>query len=344
MSNETEKNMMNLHLRFFIVFSVAVCMVTGCARKPSNDDEESQNSTPPLVTVKTAFVTEGPVDVVVAATGKTNALREEKIFSPIAGKILSLKVLEGTSVKKGSVLATIQTKESQAAVDGAEALLRDARTAQESTEAKKALQLSLSTQSVVSVRAKFDGVVSSRNVIEGELATENEELLTLLDLSTLVFNASVTLSDLPSIHIGQRCIVRFQSMPAFDFKATVDAVSPRTDLQSQAVQVRLRFSELSPTEKPLLKTDMIGTANIVAGIHKNALIIPKSALLRNDETNTYSVVVMTADSLAQTVPVTVGSSTDSTVEIRGNTLRKGTIVITEGNYALADSTKVTVVK
>ncbi len=82
----------------------------------------------------------------------------------------------------------------------------------------------------------------------------------------------------------------------------------------------------------------------MTGIHKNALIIPKSALLRNDETNTYSVVVMTADSLAQTVPITVGSSTNSTVEISGNKLQKGTIVITEGNYALPDSTKVTVVK
>ncbi len=198
-----------------------------------------------------------PVEVFIAATGKTNALREEKIFSPIAGRILSLKVLEGTSVKEGSDLITIKTKESQAAVDGAEALLRDAKTAQESTGAQKALQLSLSTQSIVSVRAKFDGVVSSRNVIEGELVTENEELLTILDLSTIVFNASVTLSDLPSIRIGQLCIIRFQSIKAFDFKATVDAISPQTDLQSQTVQLRLRFSELSPAARPLLKTDMI---------------------------------------------------------------------------------------
>ena len=335
---------MNLHIRFLIVFSVAICMLSGCARKPSNDDQAGQNPTVALVAVRTAFVTEGPVEVFIAATGKTNALREEKIFSPIAGRILSLKVLEGTSVKEGSDLITIKTKESQAAVDGAEALLRDAKTAQESTGAQKALQLSLSTQSIVSVRAKFDGVVSSRNVIEGELVTENEELLTILDLSTIVFNASVTLSDLPSIRIGQLCIIRFQSIKAFDFKATVDAISPQTDLQSQTVQVRLRFSELSPAARPLLKTDMIGTADIVTGIHKNALIIPKSALLRNDETNTYSVVVTTADSLAQTVPITVGSSTNSTVEISGNKLQKGTIVITEGNYALPDSTKVTVVK
>jgi hypothetical protein len=39
--------------------------------------------------------------------------------------------------------------------------------------------------------------------------------------------------------------------------------------------------------------------------------------------------------------VTVGATTDSSAEITGGGLRKGMIVVTEGNYALADSTKVT---
>ena len=87
---------------------------------------------------------------------------------------------------------------------------------------------------------------------------------------------------------------------------------------------------------------MPGTARIVTGIHPHALLVPRSALLRNDENNTYSVVTVTFDSLALSVPVTIGVLTDSTAEITGGTLEPGTQVITRGNYALADSTRVTI--
>ncbi|MEO8167462.1 MAG: efflux RND transporter periplasmic adaptor subunit [bacterium] len=292
--------------------------------------------------MKTVAVEEGNIDVVVTATGKTDALQKVKVFSPIAGRILSLKVLEGTAVKIGQVVATIQTRESYAAIAGAEALLNAAQTSVAKEEAQRTLALAKATQSTVSVRAKLNGVVSMRNVSEGELVAENADLLTLLDLSTVVFSADVMLRDLPPLRIDQRSTIHFQSLPGVEFKARVDAINPQTDIQSQTVKVRLRFNDLAAVRR-ILKTDMVGTASIVIGTHKNALIIPKSALLRNDETNVFSIVIVASDSLAKTLPVTIGASTDSTVEILSADVQKGMSVITEGNYALTDSTKVAIV-
>ena len=113
-------------------------------------------------------------------------------------------------------------------------------------------------------------------------------------------------------------------------------------MQSQTVRVRLRFSSMPQAARSLLRTEMIGTASIRTGIRAHALFVPKAALLRDDETNTYRIMTITPDSLALHVPVTVGVMTDSLVEVQNPFLEKGTPVITVGAYALADSTHVTV--
>jgi multidrug efflux pump subunit AcrA (membrane-fusion protein) len=74
------------------------------------------------------------------------------------------------------------------------------------------------------------------------------------------------------------------------------------------------------------------------------LFVPKTALLRNDEDNSFSIVIITADSLAKVIPVVVGTITDSSSEVRAENLHPGMPVVIEGNYALPDSTRLTIVK
>jgi hypothetical protein len=89
---------------------------------------------------------------------------------------------------------------------------------------------------------------------------------------------------------------------------------------------------------------MIGTAQITTGIRRHALFIPKTALLRNDEDNSYSIVMITADSLAKIIPVMVGISDEYSAEIRSDQIRAGMMIVTEGNYALTDSTRLAVAR
>lgn len=316
-------------------------MLAGCTQKHA-EDEEAGSSVAAVVAVKIAPVTKGNVDVVVTATGKTDALRKVKVLSPIAGRIQSLNVVEGMPVKTGDVLAVIQSKESHAAIAGAEALLQSARMPAEKGEAERALSLAKSTQNSVSIRARSDGVVSTRSVNEGEFVAENSELLTLVDLGTIEFVADLLLRDLPSIRNGQPATIQFPSLPGHTFIAQVNAIYPQTDEQSQTIKVRLRFLNHSSMQNVPLRTDMAGVARIVIGVHHNVFMVPKSALLRNDETDTYSIVTITPDSLSKSIHVTAGEMTDSTAEVRGDAMHEGMPVITTGNYALPDSTRVSV--
>jgi RND family efflux transporter MFP subunit len=202
------------------------------------------------------------------------------------------------------------------------------------------MQLALAGQNNLQVQSTTDGVVATRSAAQGELVAENAELMTVVDLSTLVFVADVPLQEVAQVRPGERAAVSFQALPAELFAAKVDAVNPRSDPGSQSVRVRIAFTGRDGQWKKLLRSDMSGVARIVTGRHPGILIVPKSALLRNDETDTYTIVVATADSIARVIPVEVGARTDSTAEVAGSGLLPGTRVVVEGNYSLADSTRI----
>ncbi len=331
-----------MHIERYVVLLGLVAAATGCTGKHGNEDEESKTSAQAVVRVGIAPVRRADVDVIVVATGKTDALRRVKVLSPIAGRIQTLNVVEGSAVRTGDVLAVIQSREAQAAIAGAEALLQSAHTPEERSDAERTLSLARSTQNALAVRARVSGFVGTRSVNAGEFVAENGELMTLVDLSTLDFVADVPLGDLPSVHPGEVCAIHFSALPGRSFAGRVDAVYPQSSEQSQTVKVRLRFTGTRTEWSQFLKTEMAGVAGIVVGRHRGALIVPRTAVLRNDETGTNSVVVMTADSLTRLVRVELGVLSESTAEVKSTELREGMPVVVEVNYALADSTRVTV--
>jgi multidrug efflux pump subunit AcrA (membrane-fusion protein) len=314
-----------------------------CSRKTASEEDEGAN-VKATVAVKTSLLQRGNMATVVESVGKVDALRKQKLFSPVAGKVTSLKALEGASVAAGEILAVIQTKESQAAIAGAEAIMRSAKSPEQKADAEKTLDLAKSSENSVAIRASFSGTVSTRSISEGEFVSENSELFTVIDFSTLVFVADVPARELPSISVGQRAAINLQTIAGRELQAAVEAINPQTDLTSQTLKVRLKFADPPSSLIKLLKTDMIGTARIITGLHKGVFIVPKSAVLRNDETNAYSVVTFNADSLAFSLPVEIMGMSDSTVAISNHVLKAGMSIITEGNYALADSTRITVVR
>jgi len=328
-------------LRVTILCSLLLCgLLPGCTRRHAGDDDAEGSPGNAVVAVRTVPIVSGEMETVVSATGSTDAVRKEKVVAPIAGMLVSLKVLEGTPVRRGDVVAVIQPKEARAAVTGAEALLQAARSEAERSEARHAMQLALAGRNNLEVRSTTGGVVATRSAMEGELVPDNAELMTIVDLSTLIFVADVPLRDLSQVRPGEGARVTFQGLPGESFGARVEAVSPRSDPGSQTVRVRLAFSGISPEKRHLLRSEMSGVARIVTGRHPGILIVPKSALLRNDENDTYTIVVATADSLARVIPVSVGARTDTSVEVASRSLLPGMRVVVEGNYSLADSTRI----
>ena len=192
-------------------------------------------------------------------------------------------------------------------------------------------------------------------VQEGEQVAESESLLTLFDLSTLGFRAEVPIAGIGRIRVGQEAYITLQGLPGTAFPARVVAILPQVQNTSQSLAVRLRFTDareesrsgdggaLSPGEsRKLLKSDMAGEARIIFSKRPSALLAPKTALLRDDESGEYTMAMVGPDSVARIVSVKPGETRNDRVEVSGEGLRPGLKVVVQGQYGLSDSTRVNV--
>ncbi len=307
---------------------------TGCKK------EEAADSTPPVtVDVHTVPIRTGHVDRLLEATGSTAIQKEIEFRSPIGGILVDFKFFNGDRISKGTVIARIRTKESQAAIQGAQVLIQSAQTPEQAEEAKKAYSLAEQSSTTVSIVAPFDGVLADKQKNEMEFINEGDPVAGLVDPSSLVFIANVPSSSLNLVHTGEKAYLRFSSLPGRTLNGIVNRIEPMLNSTDQTAKARILFTP--PAE--VLKGSMFGTASIVTGEIPDALLIPRSALLVNDQNNTSSIIIAGTDSLAHDIPVRVAWMNDTMVAIQASAIAAGMNVITEGNYGLPDSTKIRVV-
>jgi RND family efflux transporter MFP subunit len=218
----------------------------------------------------------------------------------------------------------------------------EAANAQQKAQAKQALEIAIESQQLVPIVAHRKGDVVAKMVSDKQTVTANTVLLQLVDLSTLDFVANVPLQDIPQVRVGQKCRIAFPSLPNTRFDGMVAAVSAQSMPGSQAAKVRISFETPLKTIEADLRIGMMGTADIVTGVHSDVLLLPRSALLRDDINDTYTIYTVNSDSLAIAMPVTVGVVGDSLAEVSAPSLTAGQPVIVQGNYEVSDSTRVTV--
>jgi RND family efflux transporter MFP subunit len=323
-----------------LVFAGLIVLV-GCSRK-ATDEEGAGASGSPVVEVKAVPVTRGDVEDAIVVEGATDVVSREKIVSPVAGVVIEVRKIEGASVHSADTLALIRTAESQAAIDGANVLVGIATTEAQKQEARRSLELAVASQNVMPIRSSSGGVVASREVNVGELVAGGADMFTISNLSSMFFAASIPLKDLAAVRPGAHCLVTFPSMPGVGIPATVGMIEPSADPGSQSVKAHIIFAHSPASDRSALKTEMYGSARIVMGVRRGVLLVPPAAVLRDDETNTASVVVVSPESIARSLQVAVGATAGSLVEVAAADLREGQLVIIEGNYGLPDSTRVRV--
>jgi len=321
-------------------------IVAGCGKKDSGEDDEAAPAVVAKVAVEATQVTTGNVPEQLVVTGHTEATRQEKLVAPIAGRLLTLNGLEGDYVNAGELVATIQSKEAQSSQEGAQVMLAEAKTPAERAQAERMIALAKKDQNGMQVRSTISGLIATRSANPGEFVAENQELLSIIAMNDIVFVADVPLFDMPRIRIGEPAAITLPSLGATSapVEARVFAIKPDADSTSQAAQVIFQFQNIPASFVRALRTGIAGTATITFDVLHQAMLVPKSAVLRNDETNVRTIVTFGPDSLSKSVVVQTGPEMDSLVSVRSDSLRSGMNVITVGNYALADSTRITLIR
>ena len=185
------------------------------------------------------------------------------------------------------------------------------------------------------IRSPIDGVVTDRPLYEGELATANQPILTVMNTSKLIAKAHIVQSEAVLLKVDDPAELGFPGLEE-PIKGRVMLISPALDPGSTTIEVWVEAIKPGPELKPGMNVSIVATAKSL----KDALVVPASAVFKTSEGADY-VLTAGSDGKAHLANVKVGIRNKQLAEIQSG-LKENDSVITVGGYALPDNTKITV--
>ena len=317
-----------------IILLCCLPLAAGCGQR-TEADSPAESRAASAVRVRTRAVETRVFPDELSVPGRWRAGGEAVLAAPFAAVVESIAVLPGDAVAAGQALAWLDTRESHAALRGAESLVRQARDAAARQEAAQAVELARRDLVRVPVRAPRAGVVLRRSVEPGTLVAESAEILAITPLNALVFEAHVPAALRPRLRPGQQAVIACSGEPPRN--ATLERILPAASEADQAV---LAWLVPAPGAGPRPFLDRFGTATLQLGPPRRGLAVPDSAVVEDDVTGEKRLARVSPDGRAVWVPVTLGLRAGGWTELQAPLLTEGTPVIVEGQHGLPDSAKV----
>jgi HlyD family secretion protein len=218
---------------------------------------------------------------------------------------------------------------------GKEQLLKSAQGSKESAEGKyrgAAAQLSYSL-----IKSPIDGVVTDRPLYEGDLATANQPILTVMNLSRLIAKAHIPQVEAAQLRVGNPAEIKVAGLDE-PVKARVTLVSPALDPGSTTIEVWVEARKPDPGLRPGMTVSVAMTAKTA----KDAIVVPAGAVFRSEEAGDY-VLVAGNDEKAHQKKVQIGIRNGESAQVVSG-VNEGEPVITSGGYAVPDGTKIKIEK
>lgn len=287
--------------------------------------------------------------------------KETKISAEIQGKINSVLVDAGSSVRKGqgliqldNSLLKLQLQSVEVQIEGLEAdvkrftILANADAIQ-GVQLEKA-ELGLKSAKVqratlleqinkTTIKAPFDGIVTAKLSEEGAFAAPGVPLLQITDIAQLKFTVNVPESDLKLFKLNQSYNVTVDEYPENILSGKATMLGSKANMGSS---FPIQFSVIN-TSDLIIKSGMFGKVSSIAIGMKNdkqetGYIIPASAV--QGSTNQPQVyVIKNGKAILQNISISKRLQNKVVVS---SGLKEGDVIITNGFINLFDGAIVTV--
>lgn len=255
-------------------------------------------------------VIRGPLEQSIPLSGTLQPYARTVVKSKVAGEVRDVRVREGTTVRRGDVLAELddtelraRVAEKRAALEAARAQLDLARknwamneqlleqkfisrnaadTVANGVEVARAnmgvaeaqLELARKALSDARVVAPMSGIVAERFSLPGEKVPVDARIVSLVDLSRLELEADVPASDIGLVAVGAAVTFRIEGLPDRAFEGRVERINPTADERSRTVKV---YAVLSNADGQL-RGGMFAKGQLTAGTVASATLAPIAAV------------------------------------------------------------------
>ena len=290
----------------------------------------------------------------ISYTGTFEPNKETRVSADIQGKIISVLVDAGSSVRKGEALIQLdnsllklqlQTVEIQ--IEGLEAdvkrytVLADADAIQGVQLEKTILGLKsakvqranlLEQISKTTIVAPFSGIVTAKLTEEGAFAAPGIPLLQITDISSLKFTVNVPEQELGQFDAKQQCALSADVYPETVLSGKVILTGSKANLGNS---FPVQFS-VSNTPDLKIKAGMFGNVKLKNDVEKKVVIIPASSVVG---TNIQPQVYLVKDGKAILQNIITSTRYQNKIQVNRG-LTEGDVIITNGFINLFDGANV----
>jgi len=331
--------------------SLSACQVGEAKVSQTDDDDRAAVSALPIDVV---LPKQADIFATYLTTTTISSDADAAVIARVGGELVEILVEEGELVDQGQVLARLDGDRLRLQMLQAKAKLervtkeyeRSVRLHQKglvSASDYEGLRFDMDALNAAyklkrldfeysMIRAPIAGVVSSREVKLGQHVRANDVTFKITDTTKLVAYLTIPQTELAKFSAGIQAELRVDAMPEQTFTATIARISPTIDARTGT----FRATAYIDNNAGLIAPGMFGRFNIAYEKHSDALVVPLSAVVREDGE---SVVYIVENGLAVRRVIKAGIETDSSLEILDGLDGHEQVVIT-GQGSLRDGSRI----
>lgn len=343
-----------------LVCFVSLCSLTvllfSCDQQSFSQDEEGEEDTF-VLPVEAAEVVAGDISAFFTGTATLEAEEETDVVARVGGVVEEIFVEEGGEVQAGQVLAkldddqlTLQLERSRANLEKLENSFRrsqglfeksllsteDFQSTKYEYEYQKAeFNLAELELGYTSIRAPISGVIAQRFVKIGNMILPNQAAFHIKGLDPIIAVLHVPEHQMSKLSTGQEARLRFDALENTELIGRIDRISPVVDPLTGTLKVTVAVEDTSRRLKP----GMFVRVHIIHDTHRQAVLVPKDAVITEDKLKT--VFVVDGD-VARRRTIETGYINTSHIEVLEG-LSPGDRVVTAGKGSLKDATPIEVI-
>lgn len=322
------------------------------AAPPSATDILIDPATMQNMGLRTAIVTEGPIQHTVRALGSLEEAQPNihDINLRVSGWIKQVYInSEGQHLELGSPMFELYSPELNLAIEeliaarksaspGADSSLFDAAARRlellglDKSQIEPLSRLDKSPEAIT-FRAPISGHVTDKPIVDGMAVKAGDRVLRLVDHTSLWIEARVFERDIPYVKIGSKVTATVASRPRNTYSGEVVFIHPHVDMTTRAATARMEVKNAGLALKP----GMYATVQIDTQAEERAVLAPREAVIDSGESQV--AIVAAPDGHFEPRPVKTGlNSSDGLIQIVSG-LSAGESVVTSGQFLIDSESK-----
>ena len=307
---------MNKNLLLIIIFFTSAFY--SCKSSSADNINEDISPEDAVTPVTITHPTHGNLTQTVELNAISSFTLKTFVKANAVGYLQTSGIQLGQYVSKGQTLFTIKTKEAVALGNTI-----------------NSLDSSLHFEGIIRIKSPISGYISQLSYTAGNYVQDGEQLAEITDKSSFAFMLDLPYELKP--YLLQNKILQLHLADSTTLNGYILSALPTLDSIAQTQRYIIRVN----TDK-LIPENLVAKVQLVKQQITNATLLPKAAVLSNEEQTEFWIMKLINDSVAIKTDIKKGIDDNNNIQIIEPVLSDSDKVILTGNYGLSDTSKINI--